>query len=109
MRLLFAVMALLFAAAPVSAVAQAMDPTFAEHQKTWTTKPEFSSPLVDHLPASTTVPSPRDVLGHDIGEPRKLDYYADILKYYRALAEKSPRNCLSGHFPQTVMSFLCRS
>ena len=91
MRLLFAVVALLFAAAPVCAVAQAMDPTFAEHQKAWTTKPEFSSPLVDHLPASTTVPSPRDVLGHDIGAPRVLDHYDDILKYYRALAAKSPR------------------
>jgi hypothetical protein len=91
MRLWFAVMALLVVAAPVSAVAQAMDPTFAEHQKAWTTKPEFSSPLVDHLPASTTVPSPRDVLGHDIGAPNTLDYYADILKYYRALAAASPR------------------
>jgi hypothetical protein len=72
---------------------QAMDPVFAEHQKAWTTKPEFSSPLVDHLPAATPggVPSPRDVLGHDIGAPRVLDHYADILKYYRALAAKSPR------------------
>ena len=72
---------------------QAMDPTFAEHQKAWTTKPEFSSPLVDHLPASTPggAPSPRDVLGHDIGAPRVLDHYADLLKYYRALAAKSPR------------------
>jgi hypothetical protein len=72
---------------------QAMDPTFAQHQKAWTTKPEFSSPLVDHLPASTPggVPSPRDVLGHDIGAPRVLDHYEDILKYYRALAAKSPR------------------
>lgn len=72
---------------------QAMDPTFAEHQKAWTTKPEFSSPLVDHLPASTAggVPSPRDVLGHDIGAPRVLDHYDDLLKYYRALAAKSPR------------------
>ncbi|HZZ68179.1 MAG TPA: M14 family zinc carboxypeptidase, partial [Phenylobacterium sp.] len=72
---------------------QPMDPTFAEHQKAWTTKPEFSSPLVDHLPASTPsgVPSPRDVLGHDIGAPKVLDHYADLLKYYRALAAKSPR------------------
>jgi len=72
---------------------QAMDPVFAEHQKAWTTKPEFSSPLVDHLPAATQggVPSPRDVLGHDIGAPKVLDHYADILKYYRALAAKSPR------------------
>ena len=68
-----------------------MDPTFAQHVKEWTTKPEFSSPLVDHLPAATTVPTPRDVLGHDIGAPQKLDYYEDLLKYYQALAAKSPR------------------
>jgi len=82
----------LLAAAPAFAQ-QAMDPTFAEHQKAWTTKPEFSSPLVDHLPASAPggVPSPRDALGHDIGAPRVLDHYADLLKYYRALAAKSPR------------------
>src|ERR1044071_3435866 len=78
-------------AAPSAAAAQAMDPTFAQHQKAWTTKPEFSSPLVDHLPASQPggPPSPRDVLGHDIGAPKVLDRYADLLKYYRALAAKS--------------------
>jgi hypothetical protein len=75
----------------VASAQQAMDPVFAEHQKAWTTKPEFSSPLVDHLPAATGVPSPRDVLGHDIGAPQVLDHYADILKYYRALAAKSAR------------------
>ncbi len=71
--------------------AQTMDPDFAAHQKAWTTKPEFSSPLVDHLPAGGHVPSPRDVLGHDVGAPRVLDYYAEMLKYYRALAAASPR------------------
>jgi hypothetical protein len=70
---------------------QATDPTFAQHVKEWTTKPEFLSPLVDHLPASTTVPSPRDIIGHDIGAPQKLDYYEDLLKYYQAIAAKSPR------------------
>jgi hypothetical protein len=72
---------------------QPMDPTFAEHQKAWTTKLEFSSPLVDHLPAPAPdgPPSPRDILGHDIGAPDVLDHYADILKYYRALAARSPR------------------
>src|SRR6185503_17743190 len=79
------------AVSPAQAQAQVMDPTFAQHVKEWTTRAEFLSPLVDHLPAATTVPSPRDILGHDIGEPRKLDYYEDLLKYYRALAEKSPR------------------
>jgi Zinc carboxypeptidase len=71
--------------------AQQMDPEFAKSQKEWTTRPEFSSPLVDHLPKSSTVPSPKDVLGYYIGEPKKLTYYGDILKYYRALAAKSPR------------------
>ena len=68
-----------------------MDDQFAKSVKEWTTRPEFISPLVDHLPKSTTVPSPKDVLGYDIGAPKKLTYYADILKYYHALAAKSPR------------------
>ena len=67
------------------------DPDFARAVKEWTTKPEFSSPLVDHLPKVAGVPSPKNVLGHHIGEPKKLTYYADILKYYRALAAASPR------------------
>jgi hypothetical protein len=67
------------------------DPDFARAVKEWTTRPEFSSPLVDHLPKGARVPSPKDVLGHHIGEPKKLTYYADILKYYRALAAASPR------------------
>src|SRR6476646_5260210 len=71
--------------------ASADDPDFARSVKEWTTKPEFSSPLVDHLPKVAGVPSPKDVLGHHIGEPKKLTYYADILKYYRALAAATPR------------------
>src|SRR4029450_46450 len=37
------------------------------------------------------VPSPKDVLGYHIGAPAKLTYYADILRYYRALAAATPR------------------
>jgi hypothetical protein len=70
---------------------QADDPDFARAVREWTTKPEFSSPLVDHLPKGGPVPSPKDILGHHIGEPKKLTYYSDILKYYRALAAASPR------------------
>src|SRR5438105_3380636 len=73
------------------ALSQSMDDEFAKLVKEWTTKPEFMSPLVDHLPKSNGVPSPKDVLGYHIGQPKKLTYYADILKYYRALAAKSPR------------------
>ncbi len=71
--------------------AQDNDPDYAAKVKEWTTKPEFMSPLVDHLPKSSTVPSPKDVLGYYIGEPKQLTYYADVLRYYRTLAEKSPR------------------
>lgn len=73
------------------AFSQSMDEEFAKLVKEWTTKPEFLSPLVDHLPKSNGVPSPKDVLGYHVGAPKKLTYYADILKYYRALAAKSPR------------------
>src|SRR5438128_10297710 len=71
--------------------ASADDQEFARLVKEWTTRPEFSSPLVDHLPKVAGIPSPKDVLGHHIGEPKKLTYYADILKYYRALAAATPR------------------
>src|SRR5262245_12753428 len=71
--------------------AAADDRDFARSVKEWTTRPEFSSPLVDHLPKVAGIPSPKDILGHHIGEPKKLTYYADILKYYRALAAATPR------------------
>ena len=70
---------------------KAVDDDFARSVKEWTTRPEFSSPLVDHLPKVAGVPSPKDILGHHIGAPKQLTYYADILKYYRALADASPR------------------
>jgi hypothetical protein len=81
----------LLSIAQARAADQTMDEVFAHHQQQWITKPEFTSPLVDHLPIATAAPSPRDVLGEDIGAPRVLHYYADILRYYRALADKSPR------------------
>ncbi len=89
----FAVLLLVVAAAVLSPAspAQTMDPDFTAKVKEWTTKPEFISPLVDHLPASTGVPSPKDVLGHWIGAPKQLTYYADVLRYYDALAAHSPR------------------
>jgi hypothetical protein len=70
---------------------QQQDEDFARSVKGWTTKPEFISPLVDHLPKVAGIPSPKDALGHHIGAPGKLTYYADIVSYYRALASKSPR------------------
>jgi hypothetical protein len=70
---------------------QLQDEAFAKLYKEWTGNARFGSPLVDHLPIVKGVPTPKDVLGYYIGAPRKLTYYADILKYYRALAAATPR------------------
>ena len=74
--------------------AQAQDEDFAKAVKEWTTQPYFISPLVDHLPRVAGVPSPKDVLGYHVGAPAKLTYYADALKYYRALAAATLEACL---------------
>ena len=71
--------------------AQTQDEDFAKSVKEWTTQPYFISPLVDHLPRVTGIPMPKDVLGYHIGAPGTLTYYADIVKYYRALAAATPR------------------
>ena len=70
---------------------QAQDEDFAKAYKESTGDSTFGSPLVDHLPLVTGVPSPREVLGYHIGAPKKLTYYAAMLKYYRALAAATPR------------------
>ncbi|MFN0124137.1 MAG: M14 family zinc carboxypeptidase [Blastocatellia bacterium] len=91
LSLLFLLSAATFAQQPAKQTSrQSMDEDFARSVKEWTTKPEFSSPLVDHLPKSG-VPTPKDVLGYHIGTPQKLTYYENILKYYNALAVKSSR------------------
>jgi hypothetical protein len=70
---------------------QKQDEEFAKLYATWTGEAKYGSPLVDHLPRVAGIPTPKDVLGYYIGAPAKLTYYADILKYYRALAKASPR------------------
>ncbi|MEX2110519.1 MAG: M14 family zinc carboxypeptidase [Gemmatimonadaceae bacterium] len=52
---------------------------------------KFTTELVDHLPASATVPSPLKVLGYVPGTPGHLSYVADINRYFRALDAASPR------------------
>src|SRR4051812_3438000 len=70
---------------------QPQDEDFSKLVAEWTTAPSYLSPLVDHLPKVKGIPSPKDVLGHHIGAPATLTYYADMLKYYRALAAATPR------------------
>src|SRR5687767_2032923 len=87
---------LAFALISSSAVPQAQkpltvdDPEFAEFVRKATTKPEFLSPLVDHLPKKAGVPTPKEVLGYHIGTEKKLTYVADQQKYFRALEKALP-------------------
>jgi hypothetical protein len=69
---------------------QRMDEDFAKSYLEWTRETKYGSPLVDHLPLANGIPTPKSVLGYHIGAPKKLTYYADILKYYRALAAAAP-------------------
>ncbi len=92
---LFSFHALLFA--------QELDPTFArdagqpvdqhytDQIHKYTTDPSFTSPLVDYLPASKTVPTPAAVLGDVSGAPDMLPYSEDVNKYFRLLEASSPR------------------
>ena len=67
---------------------QRQDPDFVTFYKTWT---HHGSPLVDHLPVVSGVPTPKQFLGYYVGAPAKLTYYDRIVAYYRALAKATPR------------------
>ncbi len=92
---LLVVAALLFSSVSASlAGAQATPANDAEYGKKiheYTTQPFFLTDLVDHLPASATVPSPDKILGHIVGAPDFLTYSKDIYRYYDELAKASPR------------------
>ncbi len=53
--------------------------------------PRITTELVDHLPASDTVPSPLEFLGRIVGTPGELTYARDIHRYFAALDAASPR------------------
>jgi zinc carboxypeptidase len=52
---------------------------------------KFTTELVDHLPASSTVPSPLKVLGYVPGTIGRLSRTEDLNRYFRAVAAASPR------------------
>jgi hypothetical protein len=79
------------AAEAQSAETQPIDQKYTKEIREYTTEPFLSTPLVDYLPASSTVPSPDKVLGYAIGTPDKLTHVADIYRYFDALAQASPR------------------
>ncbi|HEY2457451.1 MAG TPA: M14 family zinc carboxypeptidase [Candidatus Acidoferrum sp.] len=70
---------------------QPVDEAYTAKIHKYTTQPYFSSPLVDYLPASKTVPTPEAVLGDVAGAPGILPYAEDVYKYMRMLEKASPR------------------
>ncbi|HXB68357.1 MAG TPA: hypothetical protein VNY05_08940, partial [Candidatus Acidoferrales bacterium] len=76
------------AAAPAP---QKVDEEYTRLIKEYLQDPRITTELVDHMPASDTVPSPLKFLGRIPGKPGELTYAKDIYRYYDALAKASPR------------------
>ncbi|HZI41473.1 MAG TPA: M14 family zinc carboxypeptidase, partial [Gemmatimonadaceae bacterium] len=70
---------------------QAIDEDYTRKIREYTTEPFFLSPLVDYLPASKTVPTPKAVLGDIAGAPTKLPDSKEVYAYMRLLAKSTPR------------------
>ena len=71
--------------------AQPIDEEYTRKIKEYTTEPFFLSPLVDYLPASSSVPTPKAVLGDIAGARDNLPYSKDVYAYMRMLAKATPR------------------
>lgn len=67
------------------------DAEYTKEIRQFTTGPEFSTELVDHLPASDRVPTPRQFLGYIAGAENHLTYAEDVHRYMRAVEAASPR------------------
>ncbi|MFN0180826.1 MAG: M14 family zinc carboxypeptidase [Gemmatimonadales bacterium] len=76
---------------PYVATAQPIDQEYTRRIKEYLRDPRMSTELVDHLPASTTVPSPLKFLGRIVGTPGELTYAKDIHRYFAALDQASDR------------------
>ena len=70
---------------------QPIDEEYTKRIKQYTTETFFLSPLVDYMPASKTVPTPKAVLGDIAGAEGKLPYTKEIYEYMRLLAKSTPR------------------
>jgi hypothetical protein len=79
------------AAAAQKAATQKIDEEYTKIIRQNLQDPRITTELVDHLPASETVPTPLKFLGRAVGTPGELTYAKDIARYYEALAKASPR------------------
>ena len=64
------------ASAAAQAAMQKVDQEYTRQIKQDLSDPRISTELVDHLPASSTVPTPLKFLGHIVGAPGVLDHAA---------------------------------
>jgi hypothetical protein len=71
--------------------AQKQDEAYGALIKKYLVDPRFTTELVDHMPASDTVPSPLKFFGRIPGTPGELTYAKEIERYYQELAKTSPR------------------
>jgi hypothetical protein len=86
----FALLLILLAAFPLAAQ-QRLDDDYTRQIRQFTTGPQFMTELVDHLPASDTVPTPLKHHGYIAGAEGKLTYAEGVYDYMRALAAATPR------------------
>ncbi|MCA1609716.1 MAG: hypothetical protein LC780_02320 [Acidobacteria bacterium] len=70
---------------------QPVDDEYTRKIREYTTESYFLSPLIDYLPRSSSVPTPKAVLGDVAGAPGKLPYSEEIYRYFRMLEKASPR------------------
>jgi hypothetical protein len=70
---------------------QPIDEEYTRKIREYTTEPFFLSSLVDYLPASATVPTPKAVLGDIAGARNNLPYSKEVYTYMRMLAKATPR------------------
>ena len=89
-KLLLAILAAVSLAASTT-FAQTLDIQAGEAIRSATTDDRFLTDWVASLPEDDQVPSPRDILGYTVGTPGKLTHVDDIHRYFRALADASPR------------------
>src|SRR5215475_11242943 len=85
------VLAAVDASLPARDPAQKVDEEYSKKIREYTTEAFFLSPLVEYLPASEKVPTPKTVLGDVAGAPGKLPYSAEVYRYMRMLEAASPR------------------
>ena len=77
--------------AQAPAVQQPIDAAYTAKIREYLRDPRITTELVDHLPASPTVPTPLAFHGRIVGTPGELTYAKDIHRYYEALDAASDR------------------